>query len=168
MLEEFLRRHDVDFALLQEVTSVNAITFKGYQTIDNIGASGRGTAIIAKVDLQLHRIRRLPSGRGLVAYYNNICLLNIYAPSGTANQAERHFFNSEVIELLPQVPTGLIMAGDFNCVQTDSDCTGHRYSSRSLDRLLHGLRLADVWDASLNPHEYTHYIPTGASRLDRI
>jgi len=51
MLEEFLRRHDVDFALLQEVTSVNAIMFRGYQTIDNIGASGRGTAIIAKVDL---------------------------------------------------------------------------------------------------------------------
>ena len=60
------------------------------------------------------------------------------------------------------------MAGDFNCVQTDNDCTGHRYSSRSLDRLLHGLRLTDVWDASLNTYAYTHYTPTGASRLDRI
>jgi len=92
-LEEFLPRHDVDFALLQEVISGKAITFKGYQTIDNIRASGRGTAIIAKVDLQLHRIRRLPSDRELVAYYNNICLLNIYAPSGTANrdERERHF-----------------------------------------------------------------------------
>ena len=92
MLEEFLRRHDVDFALLQVVTSVNAVTFKGYQTIDNFGASGRGTAIIAKVDLQLHKIRRLPSGRGLAVYYNNICLLNIYAPSDTANRAERDTF----------------------------------------------------------------------------
>ena len=89
MLEEFLRRHDVDFALLQEVTSVNAITFKVYQTIDNIGASGRDTVIIAEVDLKFHRIRRLPSGRGFVAYDNNICLLNLYAQSGTANRAER-------------------------------------------------------------------------------
>ena len=71
---------------------MNAIKFKGYQTIDNIGASGRGTAIIVKVHLQLHRIRRLPCGRGLVAYYNNICILNVYAPSGRANRAERDFF----------------------------------------------------------------------------
>jgi len=60
------------------------------------------------------------------------------------------------------------MAGDFNCVQTDNDCTGHRYSSTSLDILLYGLRLTDVWDASLNPHAYTHYTPTGAARLDKI
>jgi len=57
MLEEFPRRHDVDFALLQEVTSLNAFTFKGYRTIDNFGTSGRGTAIIAKEDLQMQRIR---------------------------------------------------------------------------------------------------------------
>ena len=120
MLEEFLRKHDVEFTLLQEATSLNAITFKGYQTIDNIGTSGRETAIIAKEDLQMHRIRQLPSGRGLVACYNNICLLNKYGLSGSANRAEREretFYNSEVIELLPQVPTSLIMAGDFNRVQ---------------------------------------------------
>lgn len=125
MLEEFLRRHDVDFALLQEVTSLNAITFKGYQTIDNIGTSGRGTAIIAKEDLQMHRIRRLPSGRGLVPYYNNICLLNIYAPSGSANRAEREtFYNSEVIELLLQVLTSLIMAGDLIACEQKTTAQG--------------------------------------------
>ena len=73
-----------------------------------------------------------------------------------------------MIELLPQVPASLIMADDFNCVQTDSDCTGHRYSSRALERLLNGLQLTDVWDASLNNHAYTHYTPTGVARLDRI
>ena len=41
MLEEFLRKLDVDISLLQEVTSLNAVTFKGYQTIDIIGNSGR-------------------------------------------------------------------------------------------------------------------------------
>ena len=97
MIEEFLRKHDVDSALLQEVTSLNAITFKGYQTIDNIGTSGRGIAIIAKEDLQMHRIRRLPSGRGLVAYCNNMCLLNIHAPSGSANRAEREKHSTTVM-----------------------------------------------------------------------
>jgi len=125
MLEQFLCRHDVDFALLQEVTSLNAITFKGYQTIDNIGTSGRGTAITAKEDLQMHRTRRLPSGRGLVAYYNNICLLNIYVTSGSANRAEREtFYNSEVIELLLQVLTSLIMAGDLIACEQKTTAQG--------------------------------------------
>jgi len=70
--------------------------------------------------------------------------------------------------MLPQIPTSLIVAGDFNCVQTDSDCTGHRYSSRALERLLNGLQFTDVWDASLNNHAYNHYTPIGAARLDRI
>jgi len=116
MLEEFIRKRDVDIAILQEVTSVHNINIKGYQTIDNVGTARRGTAILTRDDLQMHRIRRLPSGRKLAAYCNNICLVNIYAPSGTSNRAEREaFFNSEVIDLLPLAPTELIMAGDFNC-----------------------------------------------------
>jgi len=147
---------------------LNAITFKGYQSIDNIGTSGRGTAIIAKEDLQMHGMRRIPSGRGLVANYNKICLLNIYAPSGSANRAEREtFYNSEVIELLPQVPTSLLMTGDFNCVQTEIDCREHRYSSRALERLLNGLQMTDIWDASLNDHAYTQYTERcGTTRSD--
>jgi len=168
MLEEFIQKHDVDIAVLQEVTSVHNITIKGYQ-IDNIGTAGHGTATLTRDDLQMHRIRRLPSGQGLAAYYNNICLVNIYAPSGTSNLAEREdFFISEVTDLLPLAPTELIMAGDFNCVQSDSDCTEQRYSSRSLDKVTQGLRLVDVWDASLNAQAFTHYTLTGAARLDRI
>jgi len=30
MLEEFIRRHDVDIAMLQEVTTVNSFIIKGY------------------------------------------------------------------------------------------------------------------------------------------
>jgi len=60
------------------------------------------------------------------------------------------------------------MAGDFNCVQTENDCTGHRYSRRALERLINGLQMTDVRDASLNNHTYTYYTPNGAARLDRI
>ena len=60
------------------------------------------------------------------------------------------------------------MADDFNCVQTDDDCTGHRYSSTALEKLTRGLHLEDIWDTMLNAHAYTHYTPTSATRLDRI
>jgi exonuclease III len=121
------------------------------------------------VDFQLHRLQRLPSGRGIAAYYNNTCIINLNAPPGTANRAEREaFFNTELIDLIPHTPTDLIMAGDFNCVLSNLDCTGHRNSSRTLERLIQGLGLVDVWGASVNRQTYTHYAHTGAARLDRI
>ena len=130
MLEEFIRRLDVDVAILKEVTTVHNITIKGYQVTDNVGTLGRGMAILHKDDLHIHTIRRLLSGRGIAAYYNNICFINLYAPSGTSKRIERvAFFNIDIINILPRTPTDLIMAGDFNCVQSDSDCAGHRHSS---------------------------------------
>jgi len=60
------------------------------------------------------------------------------------------------------------MAGDFKCVLSNNDCTGYRSGSRSLERLINGLRLNNAWDASLHPHVFTQYTPTGAAHLDRI
>jgi len=145
MLEEFIRKHDIDIAMLQEVTNVHSITMNGYQVIDNVGTMGRGTAILHKEDIQMHTIRRLPSGRGIAVYYNSICFINIYASSGTSKRMDREkFFNLDIINIIPQTPAEIILAGDFNCVQSDSDCTGHRYSSRTLEKLLQGLKLKDV------------------------
>ena len=169
MFGEFLHSHDVDVALLQEVTNGNNLSVKGYQTIVNVGTLGRGTAIIHKPHLKLHRIQRIPTGRGIAAYLGNTCLVNIYAPSGNANRAEReNFFNTEVVELIPQSPTQLIMGGDFNCVLSNKDCTDNRTCSRAAGRLTHGLRLKDAWDSNRNPKGYTHYTAHGAARLDRF
>ena len=60
----------------------------------------------------------------------------------------------------------MILAGDFNCVTTNDDCTGQRNWSRALARLIKGLDLTDVWES--NPTAYTHYTATGASRIDWI
>ena len=68
MFEEFLQRHDVDIALIQEVTNGDTLAFKGYQSTMNIGMQGRGTAILTKLNLQPHSTVRLPSGRGLANY----------------------------------------------------------------------------------------------------
>jgi len=72
------------------------------------------------------------------------------------------------MELIPHAPTELIMIDDFNCVLTNSDCSGHRTSSRALEMLIQGLRLIDVWDSSINMQAYTSYTSTRAARLDRI
>jgi len=169
MFEEFLQRHDVDIALIQEVTNGDTLAFKGYQSTMNIGMQGRGTAILTKLNLQPHGTVRLPSGRGLAIFYESTCIVNIHALSGSTNRAEREdFFNSEIIALLPHVPTDLILAGDFNCVLSNNDCTGNRSCSRALDRLVHGLHLTDAWDVNIHPQAYTHYTPAGAARLDRF
>jgi hypothetical protein len=48
----------------------------------------------------------------------------------------------------------MITAGDFNCVISNLDCTGHHKSSRTLERLIQGLGLVDVWDAIVNRQIY--------------
>ena len=137
MLEVFPRKHEVDIALLQEVTPGVNITFSGPQSHVNLRTSGQGTAILAKAELPMHRIERIPSGRRIVAYYANICILNIYAQSGSSNRKEREeFFNTGLTALLPHVSTEMILAGVFNGVVSNSDCTGHRPSSRALEKLV--------------------------------
>ena len=62
----------------------------------------------------------------------------------------------------------MILAGDFNCVITNDDCTGQRNYSRALAKLIQGLGLIDVWEATQTRTAYTHYTATDVSRIDRI
>jgi len=87
MLEEFIKWHDIDVALLQEVTDEEKLTYRGYHVIANVGTTGRGTAIIHKLHIQFQRIEFILPGRGIAAYLNDTCIINIYAPSGTAKRA---------------------------------------------------------------------------------
>jgi exonuclease III len=45
---EFLRHHDIDILFVQEVTNVEVLQTRGYQTHQNIGKSMCGTAILTK------------------------------------------------------------------------------------------------------------------------
>jgi len=102
-------------------------------------------------------------------YFNDTCIVNIYVPSGTAKRAEREdFFNSGILGRLPLSPTELILAGDFNCVTNNNDYNGQRTCSRAPERLINGLRLKYAWDIETNQHVYSHYMPAGVARTDRI
>jgi len=82
MLEEFLHKHDIDIALLQEITHPNLSTIRNYNAQINQGTEGRGTAILTKAELTVIKTKSLPSGRGIASIINGTRIRNIYAPSG--------------------------------------------------------------------------------------
>ena len=81
MLEDVLWKHDIDIALLQEVTCSQWDSIRGYTKHINVGEDKRGTAILAIDGIMLTDIRCHPLGRGINARYNGICVINIYTPS---------------------------------------------------------------------------------------
>jgi hypothetical protein len=169
MLEEFLYKHDIDLALLQEVTNTKFIIFRRYTSHINMGTEGRGTAILAKDCFLLTDIHRIPTGRGISALFNGIRIINIYAPSGSEKKREKEEFYTDVVErLFTHSSDNMVLAGDFNCVLIPSACTESLNISRALGRLVTGLDLVDVWDMNEARKISTHYTIKGASRLDRI
>ena len=48
MLSDFIRRHELDVILVQEVTNPDTLNIRGYDTHHNLGTSMRGTAILMR------------------------------------------------------------------------------------------------------------------------
>lgn len=93
MLEDFLRKHDIDILLLQEVTHVMH-DFLGYTTHYNVRIHGRGTATTSKDCISLSNVTRIPSGRAIAAKFQEMWIVNVYAPSGTARRQEGKYFST--------------------------------------------------------------------------
>ena len=114
MFEEFLYKHGIDLALLQEVTNSKITTIRRYTSYINMETEGRGTAILAKDNYLLTNIQRIPTGRGISAHFNGIRIVSIYAPSGSEKRHERQeFYNSDVAHLLMHSTYNMVLAGDF-------------------------------------------------------
>ena len=88
-----------------------------------IGTTGRGTTILSRDQLQLTNIVRLPTGRGMAARFQNVILVNIYAPSGAERREREKFFASELPYLLQGIPTSLVMG---RLQQRPLKCRRHR------------------------------------------
>lgn len=117
MLEDFLRREEIDILLLQEITHPNFDAFLSYKTYINVGTVGRVTALVSRDEIKITNVTRQPSVRGIAAEYRGMCLANIYAPSGAVQRQERECFcNSELTYLLRASPSSMIVGLDFNCV----------------------------------------------------
>jgi exonuclease III len=92
---------------------------------------------MARREVHLTNVTKLPSGRAIAADYKGIQLINIYAPSGTARKTEKeHFYNTELPQILQAGHKDLLIGGDFNCVPHPADTTGHFQTSRALTELV--------------------------------
>jgi exonuclease III len=105
----------------------------------------------------------------MAAMFNGTRIVNIYAPSGAENKNERErFYNNDLTHILPTAHADMILAGDFNCILSNTDSTGYNNYSRALVNIVRGFGLIDAWYTSTSRNIYTHYVPIGASRTDRI
>jgi exonuclease III len=123
MLEDFLQKQEVDIIFLQEVTRPVFDDIRGFTAYTNIGTTGRGTAITTRDHIQLTNILCLPTGRGMAAQFQNVTIVNIYAPSGASRRRDKeNFFSNELPYLLRGIPPSLLVGGDFNSVLTNIVC----------------------------------------------
>jgi exonuclease III len=162
-LDAFIRTHDINIILLQVTKSID-LPSTHYRTYFNIGTTRRGTAIVAREGVELSNIAMVSSGRAIVVEYDNLKIVNIYAPSGTAKRSEREdFFNRKLPSILGTAHKDILMGGDFNCVLGANDVTGRNYFSRALANLMQGYALHDAWQVNTRCNVYTHYTGHGAS-----
>jgi endonuclease/exonuclease/phosphatase family metal-dependent hydrolase len=69
---------------------------------------------------------------------------------------------------LRDIRHNLILAGDFNSVQDNVDCTGGFKPCKALGTLLEKTNLVDTWKSQRRKPIYTHITHHSASRIDRI
>jgi hypothetical protein len=77
MLEAFINKHDIDIALLQEVTSTHVNTLHQYDALINQGTEGRRTAILTKQGMTVNNVNRIPSGLGIAVDFNGTHFINV-------------------------------------------------------------------------------------------
>jgi exonuclease III len=156
MLTDFLYRQEITIILLQKVTHNDGARIRGYDTYLNRGATLRGTALAVEKTTRIQQVQPLPSGRAIAAKYEDLRIVNIYAPSGTSNRVERkHFYNSELPNMMRHTPGTLLLGGDFNCTQTAAETTGQPCPSRALSELIRRMDLKDTWSYNYNQTVYT-------------
>jgi exonuclease III len=169
VLTEFLYRQDIKIIFLQEVRHTETAQIRGYETYLNIGTMMRGTAVLTRNTTRLHQVQIIPSGRAIAATFRDLRLINIYAPFGTANRAEREYlYNSEMPFLMRQNLGSLILGGDFNCTKTPAETNGSSNLSRAVTELIRGMDLKNTWIQNTNNPTCTHYSKSDGSRIDRI
>jgi len=85
--------------------------------------------MFARETIKLSNITRLPSGRGMEAYCQGVCIVNkyiyiyIYAPSSSSNRQERENFTTWNSLAAFTAPTMIMGGVDFNCAVKNTDCT---------------------------------------------
>jgi hypothetical protein len=62
----------------------------------------------------------------MAPHFQNVTIVNIYAPPGAERRRDmENVFSNELPYLLRDFPPSLLVGGDFDCVLTTIDDTGH-------------------------------------------
>ena len=104
-------------------------------------------------------------------YYEEIYqILNVYAHSGSGNNAEReNLFNNELMYYLRHNLQRTIIGGDFNCVLSERDTSSQETQiSKALLNLIRTLNFKDLWHVKHRDMKYTYVRNNYGSRLDRL
>jgi exonuclease III len=154
MLRDFIRKHDLDIVLLQEVVAPESVDTPGYNSYTNIGPDMRGTAVLARRDHHTTHNEKVSSGKMITVVYKDIRIINVFAPMSTAKRTERERFCSVELPILVADHTQLLLlGGDFNSMLRPVDSTGHFINSKALSEIVRGLHLTDMWEQ--DPHTLT-------------
>lgn len=168
-LKDYLYAADVDIVMLQEVVTPKIAKIPGYDAIINIGNES-GTAVLYREGIPCRGTNLLDTGRGISIQLHDLHLINVYAPTGSIGKRRRSdFFASDIVNLLPNARSNLIIGGDFNCVLRKEDQTPNFNACGELEVLINELSLVDSW-AYFHPQSlrYTYVTRDSASRLDRL
>jgi len=169
MLEDFLQKQEIDIMLLQEVTRPVFDDIRGFAAYTNTGTTWWGTATLTRDHIQLTNTVCLLTGRGMAADFQNVTIVNIYAPSGAERRRDRgNFFSNELPYLLRGIPPLLLVGGNLDSVLTNRDAIGHSNYSQALQEFIRGFDLVDMSETSQERGTNTHYTSRGASSIDRI
>ena len=158
---------EINIILLQEVTLPVFDDIRGFTAYTNIGTTGWRTATLTRGHIQLTKIVCLPTGRRMVADFQNVTIVNIHAPSEAERRRNKeNIFSNEVPYLIRASHHRSWL--DFNSVLTNLDAAGHSNYSRGLQEFIRGFVLIDKWATSQKRTTYTHYNNRGSSKIDTI
>ena len=180
-----------DLVLLQEVpavigteamaTKVKSLGYNASCNVDEEDNNSVGTACLWKnsVPVESIHVNDLDPNRLQVIKIENFTFLNVYAPAGTNQRAQRRDFYgstlfSGVYSLKNQSGFLPIIGGDHNCVLSAIDTEGffnksHKYC-KTLSELVNTYGYRDAFRAT-HPtvKEYTWHRPgSSSSRIDRF
>jgi len=97
--------------------------------------------------------------------FQNVTIVNIYAPSGAKRRDRENFYSNELPYLLRVIPPSPLVGGYFNSVLTNLDATGHPNYNQALQGFNRGFDLVDMWETFQERATYTYYTSRGASKI---
>jgi len=140
MLEDFLQKQEIDIILLHEGRLPVFDDIRDFAAYTNIGTTGRGTTVLTRDHIQLTNTLCLPTDKEMAAFFQNVTIVNIYAPSGAERRRDReNVFSNELPYLLRGIPPLLLVGGDFNSVLTNLDAIDTQTTAGPCKSLLEDL-----------------------------